>query len=153
MFDTLIDKLTEEEILAVVAHEIGHSNLKHVWIDLIVFLVKVMLHFVVFYLLVMNNSVIYLITDQPFIVAVISFLILMSPVNIVLKTISNSISRMHEYEADLCSKDFQLGNDMINALRVVARENLGNLTPHPLFVKVYYNHPPISLRIENIESN
>jgi STE24 endopeptidase len=149
IFDTMLEKLTEDEICAVIAHEIGHANYNHVSKDIFKTLFSLAIYTVLFYLLATSNIISSnLNITEYFSFIVIIFILLLSPIGVITSTISNTISRKHEYQADAITIEYGYGNEMITTLKNVARENLANLTPHPLYVIMKYNHPHISQRVE-----
>ena len=153
IFDTLLNELTEDEICAVIAHEIGHANYNHMFKDMAKTVVNLALYTFLFYLLATSNIIgNNLEITEYFGFVVIVFVLLLSPLGIVTKIITNIISRKHEYQADAIAVDYGFGNEMITALKKVGRSNLASLTPHPLFVFMKYNHPPISDRVEALEN-
>lgn len=153
LYDTLIDKMSNEEIVAVLAHEIGHSKHKHIYFNLINASFNILLYFAVLYL-VLSQSVImsaFGVDTVLFGFALLLFGTFVSPIGIVIELISAYYSRKHEYEADYYAASKYNKDPMISALKVLSRENFSNLTPHPLFVKLRYSHPPTSDRIRAIQ--
>lgn len=149
IFDTLLSKLTEKEICSVIAHEIGHANYNHMIKDMLVTLIKLSIYTFMFYLLATSNFISNnLEITEYFSFVVIVFILLLTPIGVISSLISNIISRKHEYEADAIAVEYGYGKEMISSLKKVGTENLANLTPHPLYVFMKYNHPPISQRIE-----
>ncbi len=153
IFDTMLDKLTEDEICAVIAHEIGHANYNHMSKDMAKTVVNFAIYTFLFYLLATSS----IISDnlnitEYFSFVVIVFMLLLSPVGIISSILTNIISRKHEYQADAITVEYGFGNAMITALKKVGKSNLATLTPHPLFVFLKYNHPPISQRIEALSN-
>lgn len=149
LFDTLLDKLTTDEILSVVAHEIGHSKYKHMLYDLIQDIIKTAIYISLF-ALVVNTTIFneaFGLTSNTLGFAMIIFVIILSPLHKVISAISNTISRKHEVQADKYVEKLGLKVPFINALKKVGKENLGNLNPHPVFVALKYNHPPLVDRI------
>ncbi|MDD3123078.1 MAG: M48 family metallopeptidase [Candidatus Izemoplasmatales bacterium] len=154
LYDTLIEKMTVEEIVAVLAHEIGHNKHKHIISGLIQSLV-VLAGYVFALYFILNIEGFYLAFgfDQIFLgFGLILFLLLLSPLEVLLGFLFNSISRVHEYQADLYSAKHYSGKAMVSALKNIARNNFSNLTPHPTYVKLTYSHPPIPDRIKAIEA-
>ena len=78
---------------------------------------------------------------------------ILSPISILLDLITSYFSRKHEYQADNYAAVNYSGEAIISSLKVLSRENYSNLTPHPLYVKLTYSHPPTALRIRNIRKN
>ena len=153
LFDTLIDKMSDDEIVAVLAHEIGHNKHKHIIFNL--FQTVVMLSV---YILVLSLFLNREILSQAFGFESINlgfnlvlYMIVLSPILTIISMGTSFVSRKFEYQADHFVKENGEANDLISALKVLARENYSNLTPHPLYVKLFYSHPPISSRIEALE--
>ena len=155
LYDTLIEKLSTEETVAVLAHEVGHYKRKHVY-SMFVFsnLQTLVILSLMGWLLGNPNLSKALGSDtQSFHLSMIAFFLLFTPVSTVLGLVNNSFSRRNEYQADQYSIDTYPGarEHMYNALKKLARESLSNLNPHPLYVKVHYSHPPILERLANLK--
>lgn len=153
LYDTLLDKLSEEQVLAVLAHELGHATHK----DTAKMLIQNILTFGLYAAIIgfiMQSEAVY--TDFGlegvfFGFGLILFIILMSPISILLGMFTNGWSRKIEYRADAFAKKYIGKKQMVDALEVLAKENFLNLNPHPLYVKIFYNHPTISERISSLE--
>lgn len=149
LFDTLIEKLSTSEIMAVLAHEIGHYKKKH---TLYGFLLSIGQSLVIFAVLgwalrfpELSNA---LGSDiQSFHLSILAFFIIFSPLSFVLDLITNGISRRNEYEADQFAKQTYDGNPLKSGLIKIATDSLANLSPHPLAVKIYATHPPLLQRL------
>lgn len=153
LFDTLIEKLSTKEIVAVLAHEIGHYKLKH---TLSMFIASNIQSFTTFallgWLLQYEQLSTALGADQAsFHLSALTFFILFTPLNLVIGLIANSWSRYCEYQADTYSKNTYLIEPMRSALAKIATDSLANLTPHPAYVAFNYTHPTLLQRINNIE--
>jgi len=156
LFDTLIQKHTVEELVSVLAHEIGHYKKKHIFKS---FAVSILTTGLMFYILSfflgneqlfaafkMNNISIY--------AGLFFFGFLFTPINLILSILGNILSRRHEYEADAFAVEtYKQPEAMINALKKLSVDNLSNLTPHPLKVFLEYSHPPVIKRIETIRKS
>ena len=153
LFDTLIEKHTVQELLAVVAHEMGHYKKRHILkaifrsIILTGFTLFLMSLFIenkeLFAAFKMENTSIY--------ASLFFFGFLYAPIAMTVSLVENAISRKHEYEADnyvvqTCGN----AEPMISALKKLSVDNLSNLTPHPFKVVLEYSHPPVLQRIEAI---
>jgi STE24 endopeptidase len=155
LYDTLIEKLTIQETVAVLAHEVGHYKRKHVY-SMFIFsnLQTLAILSLMGWLLGNPNLSKALGSDtQSFHLSMIAFFLLFTPVSTVLGLINNTFSRRNEYQADQYSIDTYPGarEHMYSALKKLARESLSNLNPHPLYVKVHYSHPPIMERLANLK--
>lgn len=152
LYDTLINDLTEEEVVAVLAHETGHYKKRHIISSLIVGILQTGLLFYIFSLLV-NNPVLSEAlgaTRHSFHLALLAFGIIYSPVNMLLGLGINTLSRKNEYQADDFAKQHYNSAHLISALKKLAGKNLSNLTPHPAFVFAHYSHPTLNQRISNL---
>ena len=152
LYDTLIEKMSNEEIVAVLAHEIGHSKHKHIIFNLFAMSINLLLYFGVLYVVLLENRIMrtFGVESQLFGFALILFVVFLSPVSLIIDLISASFSRKHEYQADEYAATKYKKEPMISALTVLSRENFSNLTPHPLYVKLRYSHPPTADRIRAI---
>lgn len=150
LFDTLLEKCSTDEIVSVLAHEIGHAKHKDVLRQFLISMVQmsVVLVLLTFFLSSDGLSQAFGFQSPHMGFALILFGILMEPIGIVVSIPLTFISRKAEYRADAFAADSGYRDAMISALKVLARENFANLTPHPLVVKMTYSHPPISQRIE-----
>ncbi len=153
LFDTLLASHTEEEILAVLAHEAGHWKKKHVLRMLVPLEI---LSFVSFYAVAkfLSWPLLYQTFGfQESTVYVGLFLIgaFVSLLGYFAQPLESAISRRFELEADdFASELMETGEPMRNALKRLASDNLANLTPHPLYAWVNYSHPPLVERIERL---
>jgi STE24 endopeptidase len=154
LYDTLINDLNVNEIVAVLAHEIGHYKLKHTLISLILSLIQTGVIFYILSLFVGNKDLSLALgaDDYRFELSLIAFGMLFSPISTVIGLFMNIFSRKNEYAADNFAKSHGLGNELISALKKLSVNNLTNLTPHPAYVFAYYSHPSLYQRIKNIES-
>ena len=154
LYDTLLEKLTEDEIIGVLAHEIGHAKKKHVWKQMPLTYLTFGILFLFAYFMFNQGKISEAFGFQEMNVGftLMICLILFTPLFILLNIPQNFISRKHEYEADAFEVDFTSKEIAISALKKLAKENYANLTPHPFVVKATYSHPTISQRIEAIEN-
>ena len=152
LFDTLIEKLSTKEVLAVLAHEIGHYKLKHT-LSMYVFsnLQTLGIFALLGWLLQFDElSTALGATQSSFHLSGIAFFILITPLSLILGLITNSWSRYCEYQADTFSKETYDSKSMQSALRKISTDSLANLTPHPIYVAFNYSHPTLIQRIKNI---
>ena len=153
LYDTLINDLNTEEIVAVLAHEVGHYKLKHtLWGTLTgLFQTGAMLFL---FSLVVNSPILSgaLGVDQPnFHIGLLAFGFLYAPVSFVTGMIMSLVSRKNEYAADAFAAKFDLGEPLISGLKTISVNALSNLTPHPWYVFFHYSHPPLLQRIRAIK--
>ena len=155
LYDTLIEKLTVQETVAVLAHEVGHYKRKHVYTMFIFSNIQTLVIFSLMGWLLSNPSLSKALgSDVPsFHLSMLAFFLLFSPVSTLLGLINNSFSRHNEYQADQYSIDTYPGarDYMYSALMKLSRESLSNLNPHPVYVAVNYSHPPILDRLANLK--
>ncbi|MFU8859074.1 MAG: M48 family metallopeptidase [Cyclonatronaceae bacterium] len=153
LFDTLIEKHTVPELVAVLAHEIGHYKKKHILKGMVISIVHTG---VLFYLLslFLNSEGLFnafYMEQMSVHAALIFFGLLFAPVEMVLSVVMQILSRKHEYEADRFAADTTgKPEHMIDALKKLSAGNLSNLTPHPFYVFLNYSHPPVLQRINAI---
>ncbi|MFW6325996.1 MAG: M48 family metallopeptidase [Desulfovermiculus sp.] len=150
LFDTLLEKHSAEELVAVLAHEVGHWKLKHVRRILLLGIVKTG---IILFLLSAT------IRFEPLFEAfwleqasvhagMVLFLLVYTPLSLLLSAAVHSLSRQHEFEADkFAVRTTRQPDALIQALKKLSRDNLSNLSPHPLKVFLEYSHPPVLERI------
>jgi STE24 endopeptidase len=153
LYDTLQKELSDEEIVAVLAHEIGHYKKKHVLLTLIfsVLLTGLMLFL---FSLVINNpklSIAMGSENTSFHLGLVAFGILYSPLSLIIGMFSNYFSRRNEFEADRFVRDNFNSAILSDALKKLSVKNLSNMMPHPAYVFFHYSHPPLLSRLEKLE--
>lgn len=150
LYDTLISELDTGEIVAVLAHEIGHYRKHHVISGLFFSLISTALMLYVFSLVSSNPAFAKVLgSDVPgFHLAIISFGILYSPLSLIIGTVLNYRTRLHEYEADRFAVEMYNGEYLAAALKKLSVNNLSNLTPHPAYVFFHYSHPTLLQRLK-----
>ena len=150
LYDTLIEKHPQPELLAVLAHEIGHFKCGHIVQRLVVAVVQLAVIFLLMGTVLGNPGLhaAFGLTSPVLWLGFVFFMILFEPVQTILGIMSSLWSRKHEYEADAYAASATGGPaDMIAALQRLARDTLSNLTPHPLTVFLHYSHPPMIQRL------
>ncbi len=151
LFDTLINDFKIRELIAVLAHEIGHYKKKHTMISIVLSIVQTGVMFYIFSLFIDNIELTRALgsqSDTPvFHLALITFGILYSPISMILGLALNTMSRKNEYEADAFAAIKYSAAELANALKKLSVKNLSNLTPHPAYVFFYYSHPPLLQRL------
>ncbi len=154
LYDTLIEELDEDEIVAVLAHEIGHYKKKHSLSGMLIGIVQtgIMLYLFSLFVAVPELSKALGGATASFHIGLIAFTILYSPLSMLLGIGMNLFSRRNEYQADAYASDNYRSEPLISGLKKLSRSSLGNLTPHPLYVFVYYSHPPLLQRIRRMRS-
>lgn len=149
LYDTLIEQMSNEEIVAVLAHEIGHYKKQHTRQSLILSILQtgVMLFLLGIFLNRPEFSLALGADQQSFHVGIIAFGIIFSPISTLIGIGMNVLSRKNEFEADAYAKDTYSAEPLISALKKLTAENLSNLKPNPWYVFVNYSHPPVLKRI------
>ena len=156
LFDTLISKQTPEELVAILAHEIGHFKRKHILKTMVLSIFTSGLMFYIFSLFINNPDLFQAFQMEH--VSVYASLVFIglftSPFLRVLSLFTQKLSRKHEFEADeFAVKTYGQPNVLISALKKLSIDNLSHLTPHPLKVALDYTHPPILKRIEALRNS
>lgn len=148
LYDTLIAQHSYKELVAVLAHEIGHYKKKHSLSGFIISAVQMGLILFLFNLISKEPAVSEALGMKPsFHASLLIFGLLLSPINHILNIVGNLISRQNEYAADRYAIEKTKSDDLANALIKLSVENLSNLTPHPLYVFFNYSHPPLLKRL------
>jgi len=154
LFDTLINDLDEEEIVAVLAHEVGHYKRKHIIINLLSSIL--LTGFTLWLLSLFIGSPLLsqaLGVEVPsFHIGLIAFFILYSPISTITGLVMNYLSRVFEYQADNYAKDTYAGEPLISSLKKLSKNSLSNLTPHPWYVFIHYSHPTLLQRYHNLKA-
>jgi len=149
LFDTLINDLSEEEVVSVLAHEVGHYKKKHTVSNMVLSVLQTALTLYLFSLFVGEDSFAVALggTEASFHLGIIAFGVLYSPISMLLGLGFNFISRRHEYQADRYAREHHDRDKLISSLKILSKNNLSNLTPHPAFVFFHYSHPTLLQRI------
>ncbi len=152
LYDTLIENHTEDELVAVLAHEIGHYKKKHIIKNMGISILQTGIMF--FLLSVFLNSQglfdAFYMEQMSVYAGLIFFGMLYAPIDMIVSVFMQVLSRKYEFEADEFASTTYQGEPMINALKKLSKDNLSNLTPHPFYVFLNYSHPPVLQRIKAI---
>jgi len=151
LFDTLIKKHTVDELVSVLAHEMGHYKKKHILKSILLSIITTGLMFFILSLFINNEGLFsaFKMAHTSIYASLFFFAFLYTPINLLISIFSKILSRKHEYEADLyASTTYGKSESMISALKKLTVDNLSNLTPHPLNVFLNYSHPPVLERIQ-----
>ncbi len=153
LYDTLIDELQEDEIVAVLAHEVGHYRKNHILINLGM---SIMTTGIALWLLSLFVGSPLLsgalgVSEPSFHVGLVAFALLYSPISTLTGLLMNYLSRKFEYQADNFAKTTFDAAALVGGLKKLSKKSLSNLTPHPAYVFAYYSHPPLALRLANLE--
>lgn len=155
LFDTLIENHTKEELVAVLAHEIGHYKKKHIVKNMAISILHTGIMFVLLSIFLKVPALFdaFYMEQMSVYAGLLFFGMLYSPIETILGIAMQKLSRSHEYEADhFASTTIQNPEEMVNVLKKLSKDNLSNLTPHPFYVFLNYSHPPVLKRIEAIRS-
>ena len=149
LYDTLIKELSVNEIVAVLAHEIGHYKKKHTLQSIVISILQTGLTFylISIFLKAPALSQALGVKDPCFHIGIIAFGILYSPISLIIGLAMNLLSRKNEYQADAFAKEKFGAEPLIMALNKLSANNLNNLTPHSLYVFFHYSHPTLLQRI------
>ncbi len=152
LYDTLINDLEEEEIVAVLAHEVGHYKKKHIIFNLISSILLTGLTLYILSLFISNPLLSNALgVEVPsFHIGLIAFGLLYSPISEITGLIMNLFSRAFEYQADDYAKNTYKAKPLITSLKKLSKNSLSNLTPHPAYVFMHYSHPTLLERIVNL---
>lgn len=151
LYDTLINDLTTNEIVAVLAHEVGHYKRKHTIFNLIASILLTGITLYILSLLIHNPLLSEALgTQQSFHIGLIAFGILYSPISEITGLLMNIISRKFEYQADDFAKEHYGASPLISSLKKLSKNSLSNLTPHKAYVFIHYSHPTLRERIVNL---
>lgn len=155
LYDTLVEKMDDEEILSVLAHELGHAVHKDIPRMLGLQIAMFGLYAVVIGFILQSDALAqaFGLSGAHLGFSLLLFSILIAPLEFLLSLPINVISRKAEYSADAFATKHAGKEATMSAFKVLAQENLANLTPHPLYVKVHYNHPTIPQRLEAINQS
>ena len=153
LYDTLVNDLNEEEIVAVLAHEVGHYKKKHIIFNLIASVLLTGLTLYILSIFISNPLLSHAlgVSIPSFHVGLIAFGMLYSPISEVTGFIMNHFSRKFEYQADDYAKTTYKAEPLITSLKKLSKNSLSNLTPHPAYVWVHYSHPTLLERVKNLK--
>ena len=155
LFDTLVARHSVAELVAIVAHEMGHYKMKHVPRAIARSIVKTGLTFYLLSLLIGNEGLFaaFRMEHVSVYAGLIFFGFLYTPIGMALSLVENALSRRDEYSADaFAARTAGDAESMIRGLKRLSADNLSNLTPHPLAVFLHYGHPPVLARIEALRT-
>ena len=149
LYDTLIEKHSENELVAVLAHEVGHFKKKHVFSGLLMSVIQIGVMTFFFELCLKLPEISQALggSGVSFHLGLIGFTIIFSPISMMSGILMNYISRKNEFEADSYAKETYNGDDLSLALKKLSVDSLSNIYPHPLYVFFHYSHPPLIKRL------
>lgn len=153
LYDTLIHDLEEDEIVAVLAHEVGHYKKKHIIFNL--FTSIILTGFTLYILSIFISNPLLSnalgVSIPSFHISLIAFGLLYSPISEITGLIMNWFSRKFEYQADNYAKNTYKAEPLITSLKKLSKNSLSNLTPHPAYVFMHHSHPTLLDRIKNLK--
>lgn len=152
LYDTLVNDLEDEEIVAVLAHEVGHYKRRHIIFNLISSILLTGLTLFILSIFISNPLLSNAIGVEipSFHVGLIAFGLLYSPISEITGLIMNYVSRVFEYQADNYAKTTYKAEPLISSLKKLSKNSLSNLTPHKAYVFMHYSHPTLLDRIRNL---
>jgi STE24 endopeptidase len=155
LYDTLIKNHSTNELVAVLAHEVGHFKKKHIILGMILSILVTGITLYVMSLIIFNQNLSLALggTRQAIHLNLIAFGILYSPISMITGIFMNMLSRKNEFQADKFAVDTFPGPYLEKALKGLSVNNLSNLTPHPAYVFFHYSHPPLLQRLSVIRKN
>ena len=150
LFDTLVEKHTEEELVAVLAHEVGHYKKNHIKQGMFLSIFQIGMMCYLFELCTKLPEITSALGAEvgAFHLGLIGFSLLFSPIGLILGVFGNILSRKNEFEADSYAKETYDGESLKLALKKLSVDSLTNLYPHPLYVFIHYSHPPLLERLK-----
>lgn len=153
LFDTLIENHTKEELVAVLAHEVGHFKKRHIVWSYFISIAQVFFILFVLSWMIQNESLSIALGGSQLALHLnlLAFGILFSPISGLTGLFMTMLSRKNEFEADQFAKDTYSGPALAKALKKLSVDSLSNLYPHPLYVFFHYSHPPLLQRLEALQ--
>lgn len=150
LYDTLIEKHSHEELVAVLAHEVGHFKKKHIVLSLILSVVQMAVTFYILSLFVFSENLSLALGGGEMAIHLnfIAFGILYTPISRLTGLLMNALSRKNEFEADA----YAVTTYAAKPLKRLSVSSLSNMTPHPAYVFAYYSHPPLLQRLNAMEA-
>lgn len=153
LYDTLITNHSTEELVAVLAHEVGHFKKKHIIWSYLISIIQVFFVLFVLSRMIFNEDLSLALggSQQAIHLNLIAFGILFSPISGITGLLMSLLSRKNEFEADAYAKETYDGNALSNALKRLSVDSLSNLYPHPAYVFFHYSHPPLLQRLDALK--
>lgn len=152
LFDTLLEQMDDDEILSIIAHEVGHYKLKHIYSGIILSSLQSGIMLYILSLFINNEQLFSVFSMQEgnlsIYASLVFFSMLYSPISLIIGIFFSITSRKNEFSADAYSAETaKMPESLISGLKKMSKENLSNLTPHWLNVFLNYSHPPVLKRI------
>jgi len=155
LFDTLVEQMDDDEIVSVIAHEVGHYKLKHIHMGIFLSSIQSGIMLFILSLFIMNSDLfaVFKMDNLSIYASLVFFSILYTPISMIMSFTFSFISRKNEFAADgYSAKTAKMPKKLITSLKKMSKENLSNLTPHWLNVMLNYSHPPVLERIKALDS-
>lgn len=155
LYDTLIEELSKEEIVAVLAHEIGHYKKKHSMHGIVLGIIQTGITLYIFSLFTVNPRLSWALGAKVHSIhmIILAFGVIYSPITTIIGLGLNYLSRHNEFQADKYVKDHYYEEHLITALKKLSTSSLSNLTPHPAYVFFHYSHPTLLQRIRALRKS
>jgi len=152
LYDTLMEQLSTEEIVGVLAHEIGHYKHNHIIKAILSSMVSNLLMFFLFGLVIDSQAIAEAAgaSAPSFHINLMVFSLIYTPISELLSVVDNVVSRRHEWQADEFAKANGLGTPVAEALKKMSAKSLSNLTPHPVVVFIKHSHPTLLTRVKHL---
>lgn len=152
LYDTLISNHTTEELVAVLAHEVGHYKKKHIVWSLVLSVLQITFTLWILSLMVYNENLSFALGGGQYAIHLnlLAFTILFSPISGITGLLMAVYSRKNEFEADAFARTHYDGRALSDALKKLSVDSLSNLFPHPWYVFFHYSHPPLLKRLKSI---
>lgn len=153
LYDTLMEQLTTDEIVAVLAHEIGHYKHRHILKSIVWALLLNLAMFYLFSIVIDSHEIAAAAgcNEPSFHINMTVFMLLFTPIQVLTSMLENIVSRRNEWQADEFARKHGVGNALGSGLRKMSAKSLSNLTPHPAVVFTQYSHPTLLQRVEHVE--
>ncbi|MDH5603436.1 MAG: M48 family metallopeptidase [Cyclobacteriaceae bacterium] len=154
LYDTLVKNHSIEELVSILAHEVGHYKKKHIISGLMITILQTGFILFILSLFVYNENLSFALgsNTEGIHLNLIAFSILYSPLSSLTGIVMNIYSRKNEFEADAFARDTYKAEPLKEALKKLSVDNLSNLYPHPVYVFVHYSHPPLLVRLSALDA-
>jgi len=152
-YDTILEKHSTEELVAIFAHEVGHYKKHHILQMMAISVVQTGFTLFILAQIIFNKEISLALgaSEWQIHLNMVAFGFLYSPISTVTEVLFNVFSRKNEYEADNYAKETYGSKPLAIALKKLSADSLSNLTPHPWYVFFNYSHPPLSERLKAME--
>tara|TARA_Y100000994_G_scaffold248459_1_gene256312 strand:- start:433 stop:1659 length:1227 start_codon:yes stop_codon:yes gene_type:complete len=153
LYDTLIEKHTDDELVAVLAHEVGHYKKKHIFSGLLLTIIQLGITAFFLEFCLKQPEISYALggDEMSFHLGLIGFSFIFSPISLISGIFMNYLSRKNEFEADSYAKETSSGHHLSLALKKLSVDSLSNIYPHPAYVFIHYSHPPLIKRLQALK--